>query len=187
VVGYFDPELVHLVRRTPLQRLIAELVMMRMFDELMEAISGVATRLACGAPYVDGTSPLLLVPPSTSTINALYLFENHNRARHQFAKWSRAQYINDPTQHVLDPQDTFTTACSRHGGVIREMQGVRNRIAHSNGNARTALARVISRRYGTNLNHVTPGMLLISPRFQPILLSQYISAARVIAKDCARA
>jgi hypothetical protein len=171
-----------------LQRLVAELVMMRMFDELMESISGVAKRLACGAPYVDGTAPRLLVPPAHSTAQALDLFETLNRGpRRQYAKWSRASYINDTTQHVLDPTDSFTTSCSRHGGIIREMQGVRNRIAHGNGNARTAFARVVTRRYGANLNHITPGVLLISPRFQPPLLSQYLAAARVIARDAARA
>src|SRR5215217_6289466 len=32
-----------------LQRLLAELVMMRLFDEFQEALSGIAVRLACGA------------------------------------------------------------------------------------------------------------------------------------------
>lgn len=170
-----------------LQRLIAELVMMRMFDELMEALSGVAVRLACGAPYADGSAPSLLVPPASTTINAIYLFEHHNRSRRQYVKWSRAAYINDTTRYVIDPSDSFRVACSRHGGILGEMQGVRNRIAHGNGNARTAFGRVVLRRYGASLNHVTPGMLLITPRFSPILLFQYITAARVIAKDCARA
>lgn len=169
------------------QRLVAELVMMRMFDELMESIAGAAYRLACGAPYDDGTAPILLTPPATSTTNAKLLFENVNRNKPKFVKWSRAAYINATTKHVLDPNDSFSTSCSRHGGILEEMQGVRNRIAHRNGNARTSFAKVVKRRYGADLNHITPGVLLLSPRFQPVLINQYLTSARVIAKDCIKA
>jgi hypothetical protein len=169
------------------QRLVAELVMMRMFDELMESIAGAAYRLACGAPYDDGTAPVLLTQPASSTTHARTLFENENRTKLKFVKWSNATFINRTTQHVLDPSDSFSTSCSRHGGIMAEMQSVRNRIAHRGGNARTSYAKVVKRRYGADLNHITPGVLLLSPRFQPPLIEQYLASARVIAKDCIKA
>jgi hypothetical protein len=170
-----------------IQRLVAELVVMRLFDEFMEAISGVALRLACGAPYVDGTGPLLLAPPAASTTSALDMFENLNRSSHNYAKWSKATFINETTKHVLDPADHFTRTCSNHGAVIQEMQRVRNRIGHSGSTARSNFSRVVFQHYVAHLNHVTPGMLLLSTRFKPSLLSRYISSARTIVKDCARA
>lgn len=169
------------------QRLVAELVMMRMFDELMESVSGVAYRLACGAPYNDGIVPVLLVPRATSTTSAKLLFEHHSRNKPQFVKWSRVRYINATTKHVLDPSDSFSTSFSRHGTILDEMQSVRNRIAHRNGKARISFASVVRRRYGADLNQITPGVLLLSPRFQPPLLTQYLASARVIAKDCIKA
>ena len=58
-----------------LQKLLAELVMLRLFDEFQEAIEGVALRLACGTPYVDGTAPVLLTAPATSTSGARQMYE----------------------------------------------------------------------------------------------------------------
>lgn len=170
-----------------IQRLVAELVMMRLFDEMMEAISGIALRLACGSPYVDGTTPILQLSPAVNTTKALDLFENYNRMKRQAAKWSKATFINDTTRHVLDTTDHFTRSCSNHGAVIQEMQRVRNRIAHGGTTARANFSTVVLRHYGARLNHVTPGMLLLSGRFTPSMLSRYIASARTIAKDCARA
>lgn len=170
-----------------LQRLLAELVLMRLFDELQEAIAGVALRLACGATYVDGTAPQLLTPPASLTANARILFETHQRTKQQYVKWSKTTYINDTTKYVIDPGDSFTQTAIRHSLIISEMQAVRNRIAHKNTNSHAALSKVVRRRYGADLNAMSPGLLLLSSRFSPVLLDQYLTACRVIARECARA
>ena len=167
-----------------LQRLVAELVMMRLFDELQEGLSGIATRLACGASYVDGTAPLLLVPAARSTTGARTLFSELNRTKPVQLRWSKVSFINETTRYVLDEADTFRRGCGAHALVVSEMQAVRNRIAHANRASRKAFRVVVRRHYGADLNHVSPGMLLLSPRFTPTLLERYLTSCRVIVRDC---
>jgi hypothetical protein len=170
-----------------LQKLVAELVMMRLFDEFQDAVAGIALRLACGTPYADGTIPNLLTAPAKSTSSARDLFETLGRAKRKYVKWSRASYINDATKYVLDATDPFTAVCTANALIISEMQAVRNRIAHANTKSRVAFSNVVQRHYGAKLNNVSPGVLLLSSRFSPPLLEQYVAACRVITKACARA
>jgi hypothetical protein len=169
-----------------LQRLLAELVMMRLFDEFQGALAGVALRLACGAPYGDGSAPLLLTPAARTTATARTLYERHGRAKAKYLKWSKCSFINDTTKHVLDSSNTFLSICSANTLLISEMQAVRNRIAHRNTGSRSAFATVVQRHYGAYLNNVSPGLLLLSPRFRPPLLELYIASSRVIVKNCSK-
>jgi len=170
-----------------LQKLLAELVMMRLFDDFQEAIGGVACRLACGTPYRDGSLPILLTAPAKSTLGARDLFETFGRPKRQYVKWSKTTYINETTKYVLDSANPFTAACNANALIISEMQAVRNRIAHANANSRAAFSAIVQRHYGAKLNNVSPGMLLLSSRFSPTLLEQYVATCRVITKTCARA
>lgn len=170
-----------------LQKLLAELVMLRLFDEFQEAIAGIALRLACGTPYVDGTAPTLLTAPARSTSGARQMYETFGRPKQAKLRWSRASFINDATKYVLDPSNAFNAVCNANALSISEMQAIRNRIAHSNANSRAAFAVVVQRYYGATLNHVSPGLLLISTRFSPTLLEQYLGACRAIMKGCAKA
>jgi hypothetical protein len=169
-----------------LQKLLAELVMLRLFDEFQEAIAGIALRLACGTPYVDGTAPALRTAPARSTAGARRLYETFERAKPSRLRWSKVAFINDATKYVLDPSNAFNSACVANALEISEMQAIRNRIAHSNARSRVAFAEVVQRHYGAALNHVTPGMLLISPRFSPILLEQYLGACHIVMNGCAK-
>lgn len=171
----------------PLQKLLAELVMLRLFDELQEAIAGVAVRLACGTPYADGTLPQLLTAPGRSTSTARRLFETVGRTKPVAPRWSKTSFINRTTKHVLDPSDPFTSVCNANTLVISEMRAVRNRIAHANASSRREFAQVVQRHYGAKLNHVSPGLLLLSPRASPPMLQQYLTACRAITRGCARA
>ena len=170
-----------------LQKLLAELIMMRLFDDLQEALSGVALRLACGTSYADGMPPILLTAPAKSTAGARVLYETFGRPKPQGMKWSKATFINETTKYVLDPANPFTVACNANAVVMAEMQAVRNRIAHANANSRKAFAIVVQKRYGAKLNNISPGTLLVSSRFSPSLLQQYLSTCRIVAKACARA
>ncbi|MDQ1700534.1 MAG: hypothetical protein QOG34_2397 [Frankiaceae bacterium] len=161
--------------------------MMRLFDEFQEALAGVAYRLACGTPYVDGSLPTLLTAPANSTAAARDLFENHGRAKPQYVKWSKVTFINDTIKHVISGTDPFSLACNANANVISEMQAVRNRIAHKNTGSRAGFAKVVRSRYGAALNSMSPGLLLLTPKFSPPLLHQYVASCRLIAKDCARA
>ena len=125
--------------------------------------------------------------PASSTAGANLLFANHGRAKHKQPKWSKTTYINDTTQHVLDARDPFTRTCTASGGAIAEMQAVRNRIAHRNPASQKSYSTVVRRHYGARLNHVTPGLLLLSDRFKPSLLETYIASCATIVKECCQA
>jgi hypothetical protein len=161
--------------------------MMRLFDEFQEALAGTALRLACGAPYADGSAPALLTAPARSSAGAVTLYEQYGRLRGSRMKWSKTSFINETTKFVLDVNETFRAVCSANALVISEMQAIRNRIAHRNRNARSAFAIVVGRHYGANINTVTPGLMLLSPRFAPTMLERYIASCRVIIKNCCKA
>jgi hypothetical protein len=170
-----------------LQKLVAELVMLRLFDEFQEALAGVAFRLACGTPYVDGTAPTLLTAPASTTASARQLYATFGRSKRATLRWSKTSFICDATKYVLDPSNAFISVCNANALGISEMRAIRNRIAHSNAGSRAAFAEVVQRRYGATLNHVSPGMLLISTRFSPTLLDGYLGACRTIMNGCAKA
>lgn len=166
------------------RKLLAELVMMRLFDDLQELIQGVAVRLACGAPYLDGVAPVLRVAPFRSTTQALHAFENLNRNSRKFAKWSKPAFVGDSIKHVLGPNEYLYGACVAASAQLEEMRVVRNKIAHA---AVSDFRDVVRRYYGAHLNNVTPGHLLLSPRRSPNLLTTYIQTCEVIARSICRA
>lgn len=170
-----------------LQKAVAELLFMRLFDDLQEALSGTACRLACGTAYLDGTAPNLLTTAARSAASARVLFETHNRAKPHRVRWSRAEYVKAATKHVIAATDPYVQACDAHSLTISEMQAIRNRIAHRNANTRASFDVVLRRYYGTAPTSITPGLLLLTQRFAPTLLNRYLTATRVIAKDCVRA
>lgn len=169
------------------QKLLAELILIRLFDEFQEAVSGVALRLACGALYADGSHPVLLAPPASSTVAARALFEGFGRVKHESVRWSKVSYINATTRYVLDATDDFTEVINAHAAVIADMRAVRNRIAHANASSRAAFAAVVRKHYGARRNHVSPGMFLLSPRSSARPLDLYLATCRVIARDCVKA
>lgn len=168
-----------------LRRLLAELVMMRLFDDFQEALEGVAVRLACGADYADGSPPTLLAPPARSTRHAMTNFETLGRGgSHNPARWSKYSFISDTVRFVIHPGDPFLGTCRASAQAISEMQAIRNRIAHS----RTrSYPDVVRRYYGASFNQVTPGVLLLSNRNSPPLLERYLVSCRILAKDFSRA
>jgi hypothetical protein len=169
-----------------LQQLLAELVLMRLFDEFQEAVSGIAWRLIAGAGYADGSVPTLAVPFAPSRTHAIELMQNHGRAKAIGLKWSRVSYVNENLRHIMDAQEHFRSALNSQALAISEMQAIRNRIAHSNASSRAKYAVVVKRHYGAALNAVPPGRLLLSPRFSPTLLETYISGCRAIVRACCR-
>lgn len=165
-----------------IRKMMAELVMMRLFDDLQELVEGVAIRLACGATYMDGSTPVLLVPHFRDTGQALTAFDTLSRARPKHAKWSKAGFINDAVKYVLDPVEHFRITCSAVGSDLNEMRVVRNKIAHRRV---PEYRNVVRRYYGAYRNNVSPGILLLSPRFD--LLSSYIRKSVVIARSLCKA
>ena len=165
------------------QKFVAELILLRLFDLFQNLVSSVATKLACGAEYLDGTSPKLL-ERARSLHGARTLFQEHSRQRprHQL-RWSKASEIKENVRYVIDQDDNVVNVIDRNSSLIEELRRVRNRIAHNNRGSRKNYREVVRRHYGAYLNHVTPGVLLLTPRFQPLLIEQYIKQERIMVKD----
>lgn len=170
------------------QRLLAELVIMRLFDEFQEFLRGTALRLACGAPYVDGLSPTLLIAPCTSTTAAETTMLTLNRQTPwRYLQFSNSAYVRKSTKHVLGAGDPFLQVLGNNSAIFEEMRRVRNRIAHNSFNTRTNFSLVVQGYYGAKLNGISPGLLLLSPRLNPRPIDLYLGSCRAIAKGCVRA
>jgi hypothetical protein len=169
------------------QKLVAEIVLLRLFDLFENLVSSISTKLVCGATYGDGTAPILLAR-ARSNQRARTLFQMHGRARprHQLT-WSKASEIKENVRYLIDQHDNFVNVVDRNGALIDELRRVRNRIAHNNASSRRNYREVVRRHYGAYMNHVTPGILLLTPRIQPILIEQYIKGQRIMARDLVRA
>jgi hypothetical protein len=97
--------------------------------------------------------------------------------------WSKASEIKENTKYVIDPNDNFSQVIDRNGSLIDELRRVRNRIAHNNAQSRRKYREVVRRYYGAYMNHVTPGVLLLTTRIRPALIEQYIKQERILVKD----
>lgn len=171
------------------QKIIAEVLLLRLFDLLVGLIASVASKVAQGATYLDGTPGPIQVPRLRSRKAALDGFSNLGRAKAKTQlRWTKPSEIHDNVQFVIAPTDNLRQAITRHAASIDEMRRVRNRIAHNNKTARGHFRLVVQQYYGAALNHVTPGTLLLTTRWapKPVLLTQYFSRADICAKEIVR-
>lgn len=169
------------------QKLVAEIMLLRLFYLFENLISSVSIKLACGATYNDGTAPVLSVK-ARSSVHARDLFQAHGRSRMRYQlKWSTASEIKENVKYVVDAKDNFVLVIDRNGTLIDELRRIRNRIAHNNSQSRSNFKEVVRRYYGAYLNHVTPGTLLLSHRLTPSLIEQYIRQTRIVVKDIVKA
>ena len=168
-----------------LQKLIAELVMVRLFSLVEEHLRSITLKVLCGARYVDATSPTLIVP-CRNMRTALDNIIAHGRTRPLHAnnvKWTNVAAIKGNVGHLLIATEHMLTVLDQHSLVIDEMRNVRNHIAHGTEDTRRKFKRVVNRHYGATPNNVTPGVLLLSSRQTPILINQYIVSSRIIVRD----
>jgi len=168
------------------QKLVAEIVLLRLFSLFENLIVSVTLKLACGAIYVDKSNPTLLVRARSSQ-NALTLFQTLGQKKQRQLQWSTATEIKKNIKYVIDPSDNIVKIVDRNGMFIDELRRVRNRIAHNNAKSRKNYRTVVRQHYGAFVNNVTPGILLLTPRIRPFLLEQYIKQERILAKDIVKA
>ena len=168
------------------QKLVAEMVMLRLFDLFQHHVRRIVCKVACGSVYLDRSTPLLL-HRAASMRDAEQAMKTRGRSRPlKYLRWSKVSDIKRNAKHMIDPGDHVLVFLDRHGQVIDEMRRVRNRIAHSGGSARQQYAHVVRQRYGAGVWGVQPGMLLLSPRWSPTVLKQYLLSTRVLIKNLVR-
>lgn len=168
------------------QKLVAEIVLLRLFYVLENTFASMACKVVCRAKYLDGSSPTVLVT-CRNVQRALAEMKNYGRTRPRHTlKWTKASEIKENLKYVLNSSDHFVRVVDYHGNFIDEMRRIRNRIVHNNQQSRNNYQVVIRRLYGAKLNGITPGTLLLSKRYSPSLLRQYLIKSNILIKEVAK-
>ena len=168
---------------------IAELTIVRIFALFESVVEESACRLVCGATYSDGTPPQLLRPrPTRGVFRALDAMRHYNRNNPRvYLRWNKPADIRANLDMLLPPSEHFITTLHGHGKLIADLRKVRNHIAHANQGTRTKFQQVVVNYYGAKVSSLTPGKMLLSPRFTPSLAEQWCKGTRIILREALRA
>jgi len=164
------------------QKLVAEIILLRLFSLLENAIASICIKIACGANYLDGTASILL-KRATSFQSAISLFRTHGRSKTRKLIWTRGREIKENVKYIIDSSDNLFNIIDIYSPIIAEIKYVRNRIAHNNEKSRENYKSVVRQHYGAYLKNITPGILLLTKRKTPNLLIQYIIKTRIFIKE----
>ena len=166
------------------QCLVAEVITLRLFAVLEDGIAELACKLAMGARYLSGRSPLLFVR-SRSLNAAQGNLANYGRQSGIQLRWSKASYIRGTVRYVFDPAEPFNKVAIIYGNIINEMRVVRNYVAHKNESTRKAFKVVIRQRFGGTLR-ISAGSFLIATKRLPVpIMREYLVQTRVVLHDFA--
>lgn len=167
------------------QHFIGEMIMLRLFSIFEDTVAELAYKIAAGAFYINGSSPLLL-KKAGRTRDSRALMMNHGRIRPvDNLKWTKPKFIKESVQHVISPAEPFILNAQVHGQIIDEMRKVRNSLAHNSTSARADFKQVLRQIYGFNKN-VSPGVFLISTKHHRVCnLTRYIGSTKLIIQQMA--
>ena len=167
---------------------IAEMIIIRIFALFESVVEESACRLVCGAAYSDGTTPQLLCPrPTHGFLRALNAMRNYNRTKPRTLRWNKPAEIRANLDRLLSPSEHFITTLRAHGHLLSDLRKVRNHIAHANRRTGTKFQQVVLNYYGAKVPSLTPGRMLLSPRFTPSLAAQWCRKTRIILRTALRA
>lgn len=160
--------------------------MLRLFSILETTFAEISFKLACNAKYRNGNTPLILRRcGSLQQAHIAMLSYNRNRPK-LYLKWTKASYIKESIEYVLDINDVFYQNIQIHGSLINEMRIVRNHIAHRSTSTKNEYISLLQTKYGGNPN-LTLGAFLTSTKRNPIAnIHYYINASRIILNDITR-
>ncbi len=168
---------------------VAELLVVRLFSMYEIFVENVSCRMVCGYNYCDGSKPdLLRERPAAGSQRALQAMRNFNRdAPHYLLRWSKPSEIKKNLECLFPSSEHFLNSLSNHGNVISDVRKIRNHIAHGNVGTRRAFNAVVRNYYGADINSMTPGKLLLTPRFEPILVEQFCRTIRIVLLESIKA
>ncbi len=170
------------------RKLVAEIVMIRLFLLLENTFASVAAKIVCGASYLDATLPARVFA-ARSMAAAVAAMKSHGRTKPKsHLWWARSSEIRANLQETLNSADPFFGVVSKHGSLLTEMRFVRNHIAHANTATRVNFRKVIVQYFGGRKKGVTPGLLLLTPALGPTcVLERYVISSRVLVRELLRA
>jgi hypothetical protein len=165
------------------QKAIAETALLRSFDFLQGFFLCMATKLVSGAKYLDGTKPIVLTPARSRNAAIINMKTVGRPKPRKDLRWSKVSDIKDNCKFVIPTTEHFLTTLAFHTILIDEMRKIRNRIAHNNRDSRMKYQTVVMRYYGAAQKQIAPGTLLLSDRFAPRLIDQYLARSKVLVKQ----
>lgn len=165
------------------QYMISEVVMLRLFSIVETSIAEIALKLACGARYKNGNSPIILLRCNSMQNAHLNMLTFNRSVVPRYLKWTKASFIRDSIKFVLDITDSFYSNIQIHGNIINEMRVVRNHIAHRSHSTKAEYISLVRRKYGGNPN-ITLGAFLISKARNPISnIDLYLRSSKIVLHD----
>lgn len=168
---------------------VAELIVVRIFSMFEAVVEDSACKLVCGASYCDGSSSgLIRGRPTRGFQRARDAMKDFNRTtRREHLRWSKSGDIAKNLEKLFPATETFVATLQGHGQFISDLRKIRNHIAHGNEGTRVAFQEAVQNYYGARVPGLTPGRMLLSSRFSPILVEQVCVKTRAILKASIRA
>ncbi len=168
------------------QYLIAELIMLRLFSILENAIEDLACKLVAGAPYANGIHPARLYTAKSMDDARQAMLSNGRSKSLNKLRWNRVKDIRESTSTVLSPAEPFIKYAQVHGNRLNEMRQVRNYVAHRSSDSRTGYKQVVRSIYGAN-SRVGVEVFLTSQQRRPVAkIDEYLATAGIIISELAK-
>lgn len=165
------------------QYMISEVIMLRLFSVLESTISEVAFKLACGAVYRNGKTPVIY-KQCNSIQDAFSNMLSYNRRKPmRYLQWTKSSLVKDSIEHILDITDSYYKNIQYHSNLINEMRVVRNHIAHRSTSTRQEYNQILQQTYGGNPRLTLGTFLTSTSRNQISNIDKYIASTRIILND----
>jgi hypothetical protein len=166
------------------RKLVAEIMMVRLFLLVENTIQSVCGKLLCNCNYLDGSTPRRLVTARSLSM-AFDLMRTHGRVLpKRFLGWNQSADIRDNLSNALDAADPAYLVVTANAALLTHMRYMRNHIAHKNEGTRRNFHKVMRSHYGAIRRGITSGTLLLTvfAPGAPSLIAQYLTASRVFLK-----
>lgn len=168
------------------QKLVAEVLLLRLFSLVERTLESITTKILCGAQYLDTSLPLVMIAAGSAS-EAQFNMTHVGRLKPRFyLKWTQVSEIKKHVINLIDPTDHFITTLDIYNSSLEEMRFVRNHIAHRTSSTRAKFKPLVQAYYGAYLNSITPGTLLLSQRSAPPLIDKYIATSKIFVRDLIR-
>ena len=164
------------------QHLVSEVIMLRLFAIIENAIHDTALKIACGKPYRNGTNPNIF-SICRSMAHANLQFQSYNRPKSIQTKWTKVAYINRSIKKIIPESEPFRQNISNFCTEISEMRNVRNHIAHRTSSTYTNYKQVIISTFGAHLKIKTGAFLTSTKRLPNPKINTYLSIAKIVVND----
>jgi hypothetical protein len=161
---------------------VAEMIIVRVFALFEAIVEDSACRMVCGAQYCDGTNAnLRRRRPARGHLSALKEMQMFGRTEpHKSLRWNRSRDIKKNLECLFPVNEHFINTLVGHGQFISDLRKVRNHIAHGNYDSKCKFTEVVRNYYGANVYAMTPGRMLLSARFRPVLVEQFCRKTQTI-------